>query len=401
MTHKILFISAAPIQNAAPFRLLEQKQDINITVAYCSLPQREMKKSREYINQQAFDIEVLDKGYPWVHVRNYSPFPGLGHFLGLFNPGLFPLILQHDTVVIYGHAYLSFVLSILLAKLSRKKLILTSDATHIEPPDGRNWKIKLKKIFFPLLYNQLAHHVFVPSNKARKFMLSVGVKEDRITRTGYTVDNDFIQQISLSTKVSTTRQQLGVPQDALLVIFCAKFIDRKRPLDTLRAFIKADVPGTYLLMIGDGPLKPRLEDEAREAGMASRVILPGLIKYSRLPEFYTASNLFVFSSETEQFGLPVNEAMICGLPSLLSDQIGAIHDLMEEGVTGYSYPCGDIDAFSRKLQQMLSNPEQLKTMGHQAREKIQAYSPAFNANNIYEAVRRLHEPGTGQKYAGA
>src|SRR5262249_61021350 len=115
-------------------------------------------------------------------------------------------------------------------------------------------KVTLKKRIFPFLYNRVADLVLVPSTASRNFICSLGVSPDRVALTPYVVDNDYIQAISEKTDRRAIRAEWNVPDDAPVVIFCAKFLARKRPLDALRAFARAAVPESYLIMLGDGPL---------------------------------------------------------------------------------------------------------------------------------------------------
>ncbi len=133
------------------------------------------------------------------------------------------------------------------------------------------------------------------------------------------------------------RDEWEIPVDGRVVAFCAKFISRKRPNDVLRAFARAEVPNSYLLMIGDGPLADSLKAEVAQLGIADRVRFTGrrqILATSGTLRWLLTS--WVFSSEHEPYGLPVNEAMICGLPVIASDRVGAARDLIREGDTGFT-----------------------------------------------------------------
>jgi glycosyltransferase involved in cell wall biosynthesis len=156
----------------------------------------------------------------------------------------------------------------------------------------------------------------------------------------------------------------------------------------LKAFALANVSGSYLLMVGDGPLAESLRAEAEELGIIDRVRFPGLVKYSRLPEFYASSDVLIFPSEHEPFGLPVNEAMICGIPAIVSDRVGAGYDLVEDGKTGYVYTCGDVEALSEILRRVLCDRELRERMGRQARERMKSWSPRVNAEATILAVEK-------------
>jgi glycosyltransferase involved in cell wall biosynthesis len=134
-------------------------------------------------------------------------------------------------------------------------------------------------------------------------------------------------------------------------------------------------------MIGTGPLEEELHRLAQELGVAQRVRFTGLVKYSRLPEYYTMSDALVFCSDHEPYGLPINEAMLCGKPVIVSDRIGARLDLVDEGKTGWVYPVADIAALAQFMRQAIEDPEALRRMGLQAREKMKAWSSEVNVAN--------------------
>jgi len=384
---KVLLVSSQPIQNAASLRLMAAHPDFEVLTAYCSLPDAKLWRDDEHLNKEAFDTPALD-GYKWERMANWSPLPQLGRFYGLINPGVVRRVFASDCVIVYGHSYVTFWLAITTVKLAGKSLILTTDATHLEPSDPSGWKTKIKKRLLPFLYNHVADVVLVPSSASRRFVCSLGVSEQRVALTPYVVDNEYIESVAAHTDWKRVRAEWEIPGDARVVVFCAKFIARKRPQDALRAFARALVPDSYLIMIGDGPLVDSLKAEATQLGIADRVRFTGLIKYSRLPELYAASDILVFTSEREPYGLPVNEAMICGLPVIASDRVGAAQDLIREGETGFVYPCGDLDQLASLIREVFSDDQRLRRIGQAARHRMQSWSPRENAEATLNSVKR-------------
>ncbi len=390
----VVLVSSQPIQNAASLRLMAAHPDFQVLTAYCSLPDAKLWRDDEHLNKEAFDTPALD-GYKWTQMANWSPVPRLGRFYGLINPAVISRVLASDCVIVYGHSYVTFWLAIATAKLAGKPLILTTDATHLQLSDNSSWKTKIKRRLLPFLYNHVANTVLVPSSASRRFVCSLGVNEQRIALTPYVVDNEFIERVAGQTDRKLVRDEWEIPFDARVVAFCAKFISRKRPHDALRAFARAEVPNSYLLMIGDGPMADSLKAEATELGIADRVRFTGLVKYSRLPELYAAADILVFTSEREPYGLPVNEAMICGLPVIASDRIGAAQDLIREGETGFTYPCGDVHQLGELIRETLRDGQRLRRMGEAARQRMQTWSPRENAANTLAAVEKLILSRTG------
>ncbi len=385
--YSVLLVSSQPIQNAVPLRLMAEHPRLDVLTAYCSLPDVKLWRDPEYLNKEAFDTPVLD-GYRWTEVSNYSPLPGLGKFYGLINPGLIKLVLKSDCCVVFGHSYVSFWLAIATAKLCRKPLLLTTDATYLEPASGASRKTRWKKKILPFLYNRVADVVLVPSTASKRFICSLGVPDERVIVTPYVVDNNFIAAVAAKTDRGKIRENWQIPSDATVVVFCAKFLPRKRPHDALRAFAQANVPGSYLLMVGEGPLGDSLRSETERLRIVDRVRFTGLIKYSHLPEVYAAGDVLVFPSEHEPYGLPINEAMICGLPAIVSDRVGAGYDLVKEGETGFVYPCGDVDALAAILREILHDCARVKEMGAAARRRMETWSPRENAEATVCAIEK-------------
>jgi glycosyltransferase involved in cell wall biosynthesis len=194
----------------------------------------------------------------------------------------------------------------------------------------------------------------------------------------------------------SVRQQWGIPEDAPVVLFCAKLQPWKRPQDILQAFAKANVPGTYLLFAGDGSLRRELEAEAEALNVLDRVRFLGFVNQSQLPAVYRCADLFVLPSEYEPFGLVVNEAMLCRCPVVVSDRIGARYDLIREGETGLVYSCGNVDALAAILQNVLPNRVRLRQMGEAAYQRMENWSPREYVEALVQALESRVAVKTGR-----
>lgn len=385
--YRLLIIAPQPVHYAAYLRSLSQHPKLEILTAYCSLPDAKLWNSPEYLTKHVFDIPALE-GYPWVYVPNRSPLPSLTKFYGLINPGLGKLIADCDCCLVYGHAYASLWLALAIAKLSNKPLLLGTDATYLEVPDNKNWKVPLKKRLIPFFYNRVPDIITVSSTAGKSFIHSLGIPEERIAITPYIVDNDAIAATANKTNRQQIRQDWSIPVDATVVVFCAKFLPRKRPQDLLKAFANANVPNSYLVFVGEGPLGDMLGSETQKLGVEDRVRFLGMVNYSRLPEVYAASDVLVHPADHEPWGLPVNEAMVCGIPAVVSNRVGSGYDLVEEGKTGFVYPSGNVEALSAILSAVLPQRDMLRQMGQAARKRMETWSERENAEGYVHAVEK-------------
>ncbi len=390
MKYRVLLVSSHPVQYAAPlYRRMAQDPRLDILVAYCSLQGAEKGMDPEFGIEVAWDVPLLD-GYPWVQVPNRSPRPGLGRFFGLVNPRLWKLVREgrFDAVVNFtGYAYASSWIVFAAAKRWGTALLFGTDVPTLQSRTSQPWKAWLKRFVLPLIF-RLADTVIVSSTGARRLVQSLGIPEQRIVLTPLVVDNDWWLQQTQQVDRAAVRAQWGIPEKASVVLFCAKLQPWKRPQDVLRAFAQADVPKAYLIFAGEGPLRQSLEEEAKALGIAERVRFLGFINQSRLPAVYCAADLLVLSSDYEPFGVVLNEAMLCGIPVVVSDRVGARYDLVREGETGFVYPCGDVDALARILQEILPDRERLRRMGEAARRRMETWSPRENVEAFVQAVER-------------
>jgi glycosyltransferase involved in cell wall biosynthesis len=386
--HRVLLICTHPVQYFAPIlQRMVVHPKLDIQVAYCSLQGAQPDTDPEFGITFAWDVPLLE-GYPWVHVANRSWHAGLGRFWGLFNPGLWGLVREsgHDAVILLtGYQYASFWIALAAAKSRRKAVLFGTDASELRARDGRGWKSVAKRWFWPALF-RLADIVIVPSTRGAELMRSLGLPPDRVVLTPYVVDNDWWSERAATVERAAVRRAWGVPQDAPVVLFCAKFQSWKRPLDLLRAFAASDVPGAHLIFAGEGPLRHEMQAEAHSLGLNGRVRFIGFANQTELPEIYRASDLMVLPSEYEPFGVVVNEAMLCGCPVVVSDRVGAGYDLISPGENGFVFPFGDVDSLAAILRRTLTTPDRLRLLGDAARRRMQSWGPSDNINAVARAV---------------
>src|SRR5882762_9831404 len=383
---RVLAIASHPVQYASPiFRLMAQHPQLDFHVAYCSMRGAEAAHDPEFGRSVKWDVPLLD-GYKWTHVPNRGS--GSESFFGLRNPGLWKIIRQGEfDALICFVSYLrwTFWISCLAARSCGVPFIFGTDASSIEPRDGRKWKSMFKRLAWPLLF-RLSSQVLTASSAGKQMMRSFGIPEERISMTLNTVDNDWwIEQFDRVDRTQV-RAEWGIDPAERVILFCGKLQPWKRPLDVLRAFAAADISRSTLVFAGDGALRLTIEAEATMLGVSSRVRCLGFVNQSQLPGVYRASDIMVISSEYEPFGLVVNEAMLCDCVVVASSKVGAVGDLVSHGRTGFVYPCGDIQGLSHLLAKALSDPTQLREIRRAARERIEDWSPQASASALAEAV---------------
>ena len=213
-----------------------------------------------------------------------------------------------------------------------------------------------------------------------------GIHPDHISVLPNAVDNDWwIDQASRVNR-DAVRASWGANAETAVILFCAKLQPWKRPADLLRAFARANLPGSLLVYAGEGALRQELEAEASRLGISQSVRFLGFVNQTKLPAVYRASDLMVLPSEYEPFALVVNEAYCCGCPVVVSDQVGAAQDLVEPVDPELVYPCGNEIALSALLKELSGDKSRLRRLGSAATARIKGWSGADMVESTVQAV---------------
>ncbi len=240
--------------------------------------------------------------------------------------------------------------------------LVRGDSNALMP---RPWWKRLRHRLLLRLYSAC----LVVGEANRQLYLRSGVPEARLIRVPHFVDNErFAQRAGVFRKNrDELRQKWNIGQDKVTFLYCAKFIAKKHPIDFLQALEIANARGAkaHGLLVGDGELRGRCEELARDRGLPAT--FAGFLNQSELPAAYAAADCLVLPSDHgETWGLVVNEAMACGLPAVVSDQVGCGPDLIVEDETGKTFPFGDVDELARCLAALGRSPETLRAMGERA-----------------------------------
>ena len=179
------------------------------------------------------------------------------------------------------------------------------------------------------------------------------------------------------------RAKLGIPENALMMLYPAEFSARKNQAALLRAMPK--LPKQAVLVLpGHGVLLEECKQQAQDLHIADRVFFPGQI--ADIAPWFVASDIAVSSSRSE--GLPFNlaEAMHCGLPVAASAVKGQT-DLVVSGETGLLYPYGDDAALVQALTQLIEDAPLRRRLGEAGRRRAEH----FGLDAVYPQVMALYD----------
>jgi glycosyltransferase involved in cell wall biosynthesis len=386
---KLAFLSTHPIQYQSPLLMrIAAEPDIELKVFYqsdCSVGRYD---DAEFGCAVAWDSPLLS-GY----ASHFLPSIGRRDRLTYVKPlnhGLWRGLKAggFDAVIIHGYNRPFHWLAMLQARVLGIKVFIRDEATLLSKKRGPV-KRALKRLFFGLL-NVVAEGFLAIGTANARYYARNGIPEGRIFMTPYAVDNASFSRHAreAADKTGALRRALGLDEGRPVVLFVGKLLERKRVFDLFDAFVKASGPMNpkpCLLYIGDGELKGRLLRRIQALGNDTVRFL-GFRNQTELPAFYALCDVFALASSSESWGLVVNEAMTAGKAVIVSDHVGCGDDLVQDGVNGFVFPCGDVEALAGCLGKVLSDRELCRKMGERSRERIAVWSYAESIRGIRDAL---------------
>ncbi len=175
----------------------------------------------------------------------------------------------------------------------------------------------------------------------------------------------------IPTKVTVkTRTELGLPEHVPLFISVGRLIPRKGFEDLLRAW--PDIPTAHLVIVGDGPLRSRLEKVIQELDIGGRVHLLGFVDETKKQKLLRAVDVYISGAEHEGFGIVFLEAMEAGLPIIATDT-GGQTDFLVTGENAVLVPARQPEQLLGAIKLILKDSRLREALARNNREKVQQY----------------------------
>jgi N-acetyl-alpha-D-glucosaminyl L-malate synthase BshA len=176
------------------------------------------------------------------------------------------------------------------------------------------------------------------------------------------------------------------PNGEAILMHASNFRPVKRVADVVRIFarVRAQIPAK-LLLVGDGPDRPMIQQMAAEMNLGADVHFLG--EQDQLEPLFFCADLFLLPSEQESFGLTALEAMNCGVPVIAAD-VGGLPEVVVHGETGFLFPVGDVAAMADKAVEIMGDPAAYERLKAKARRRAVRVFDAADIIPRYEAFYR-------------
>ena len=289
-----------------------------------------------------------------------------------------------DVVVVSGWSTFAAQSAIAWCRFRRVPYVLVVESHDEGPRPG--WRRTVKGTIVPPIVRGAAG-VLVTGTLARRSMVERGAQLEQVRLFANTIDVEAFgeQADRLASRRTELRAEVGAGIDDVVVLSVARLGPEKAHDVLIQAAAETGDPRLVLVLVGEGPERERLERLAAEA--AARVVLLGDRPWEDIVESYVAADVFALLSERETWAVVVNEAAACGLPLVLSDRVGAAHDLLVDGENGFLVPAGDVGAVVNALRRLAADPDGRARMGDRSRELAQHWGYEPSVAGFLAAVR--------------
>jgi glycosyltransferase involved in cell wall biosynthesis/peptidoglycan/xylan/chitin deacetylase (PgdA/CDA1 family) len=175
----------------------------------------------------------------------------------------------------------------------------------------------------------------------------------------------------------------------LRFLACCQMIHRKGLDILLQACEQLRDMNWQLTLVGDGPLRHKLEREFSRSFPGERVIFKGEVPYSKRHEAFAGHHIFVFPSRWDGWGMVVAEALAAGLPVITTDQVIAAHEFIHDGRNGFMVPVNNPLALAEKMAYFLLHRGDIAQMGLAARQEVRDFRPEVGAKRLVQFLTDL------------
>ncbi|WP_343531506.1 glycosyltransferase family 4 protein [Pedobacter sp.] len=346
---KLAIIITHPIQYYVPvFQLLAKKCSLKVFYTWGDDVLKE-KFDPGFEKVIKWDLPLLE-GYDYQFLENTAKDKGSHHGKGIINPDITIAIedFSPNAILIYGYIYHSHFKAMRYFK-GKIPIWFRGDSTLLN--EKLNFKSLVKWLYLKWIYSHVDKAFYVGTNN-KLYFKRYGLHEHRLIFAPHAVDNARFGRINES-EVDTFMQKLGIKKESdIVLLYAGKFETVKNLVVLVKALLTMNNLNLKLLLVGNGPEEQELK---KLANNEQKILFIDFQNQSFLPSIYHTSDIFCLPSNSETWGLAINEAMAAGKAIIASDKVGCAIDLVKPGKNGFIFKSNSVKALTNALQTLISD----------------------------------------------
>jgi len=301
---------------------------------------------------------------------------------GRFDPKLSSLIgnfvEQNKIDIVHCHGYKSNIYG-LLASRNRVPSVTTN---HNWLTSGLSLKLYC---FLDSCWIRYFNRIVAVSEKIKKEMLKFGLPEKKIR----VIDNGIdLERFAREIPTGRIKEEFGLSGNLKIVGTVGSLTTEKGYIHLLKAAKSVlDVGiGVSFLIVGEGPLRNRLEEEAGKLGIRSNIVFAGY--RSDIPEMLSTMDIFILSSIKEGLPMVLLEAMAAKKP-VIATAVGAVPEVIRDHRDGLLVQPGDIEGLKRAIMELARDPEKADRLAANGYERVKNFSSGNMAGKYFAIYKEL------------
>ncbi|MCM2535834.1 glycosyltransferase family 4 protein [Neobacillus pocheonensis] len=276
--------------------------------------------------------------------------------LGYLNKGLVKIVTTHDLLILGGYEKPTYIVLSILCRILKKPYILLFDgiSTHKLEENKNNLKTIIKKLVI-----KKADFILGNGNVSKRYFSEIfSYPNEKILNQYLTVDTKKIESMYKDKEKYKIeyREKLGIKKDEKVLIYSGRLINIKNVESVIEAVSKLKKRDLVFLITGGGILEEHLKQRAKE--LKIKLIITGFLPdQDELFKHYFVGDALILPSFDEAWGLVVNEALVAGLPVLVSRHCGCANDLVIPKQNGYIFNPFDVNEISKCIENVISKDD--------------------------------------------
>jgi len=370
---------------AATMQEWSRRAEHGVTVAYATSGGATVAFDPGFSSWYEWNPDVVS-GYRWVSLGGSSATVGRRpSFLAAVRVARMIRRNHFDLVICHGYRTALYATALIVAKASGARIAVGTDAHRSGSKSARRALIvRIKRRLIPMAYGRLDAVLTASRRGALYHTDDLRLPPERVHLVRNAIDVDFFHRPRAD--VSRIREHLGVNPGEIIVLFCGKLVEWKRPTDVVEAIV--GVPSVRLVFAGSGNEEAKLKATARALNVDRQTVFLGFLDQEKLAGVYQAADILVLPSAYEPFGQVVSEAFAAGTTAIVSDACGAADELVVSGVNGIVYTCGDVVALKEAIE-TLSDESVRARLSTQAQIDVEDWSVAASGRDFDTLMRHF------------